>query len=163
VFKKIFKETPSLSGLTPAALVEAAAVLREKKFHWRVQTLFVFMMLLSLGFAAFIVYDIFVFGLTWWLPLPVIAVSFIVGYLTARVYKFGLEPKKELVVLTRIDRVAVVIFIFYIALRVATTPLLEGYYENIHVVRGVIAATVTGVIAGRFLGVLQMIKKLPKK
>ncbi|HXK34968.1 MAG TPA: hypothetical protein VJ103_00455 [Candidatus Paceibacterota bacterium] len=162
MFKKIIKETPSLEGLKPVALMEAVSVLREKRLHWRVRFLFGIMFLLSFSFAAFILYDILVFGLIWWLPLPIIIVSAIIGYLTARIYKFGLQKFNKVVTIARMDRTAVVIFILYIILRIITTPLLEDYYQNIHVVRGVFAATMLGVIGGRFLGVIQMINKLAK-
>jgi len=163
MFKKIFKETPSLEGLKLSAIIQARHVLKKRKFHWRVQFLFTFMLILCLGFLLFIIYDITVFNLKWWLPLPFILVSAIIGYLTARIYKLHFQGRSKVIMMARMDWAAIFVFVFYLGVRFVTNYFLEGYYHDVYVARGIIAATLLGVIAGRFLGVVQMIDELHKK
>jgi hypothetical protein len=69
------------------------------------------------------------------------------------------DKRKELLVVTKIDKLGFFIIAVYIGLRIFTDIYLDQIYHNVIMITGLSLATVFGVAFGRLVASLKAIKE----
>jgi hypothetical protein len=114
-------------------------------------------LLIAVGIFGFIVYDVVMGALSWWIAGTALLFGLAIGYVLGRAMKAQWHETEDIIVL-KMDRLAMLALGAYVVIDLSRNWLLGHWLTGVALTAAALAV-LSGALFGRFLGMLHSVRK----